>query len=153
MKPSLTPILTYLIITLIPLTINAQIQSQDLPPLTIKRPTEEPKTSLPAKKDNPKMTQHGLLQGLNKITARTSELPLSVNKKAPFGTLTITLHKCWKSAPDELPENKALLEITEHIPGESKKLLFYGWMFSSSPSLSALEHPVYDVTVLECHNN
>ena len=31
-----------------------------------------------------------------------------------------------------------------------EELLFSGWMFASSPGLSALEHPVYDVWVIRC---
>src|ERR1044072_3685949 len=48
------------------------------------------------------------------------------------------------------PENGACLEIYEERAGEAGERLFAGWMFSSSPALSALEHPVYDVTLLEC---
>ena len=28
--------------------------------------------------------------------------------------------------------------------------LFTGWMFASTPSLNALEHPTYDVWVIDC---
>ena len=30
--------------------------------------------------------------------------------------------------------------------------VFSGWMFASSPALNPLEHPVYDVWVLSCHD-
>lgn len=90
------------------------------------------------------------LQALNKITARVSTLTLSLDQKATFGNLEIALLKCWKSPPEEQPEHKALLEIWEQVPGEKKKEIFKGWMFASSPALSALEHPVYDITLLRC---
>ena len=52
--------------------------------------------------------------------------------------------------PEEPPESAVFLEIMEKRPDEPVTALFTGWMFSSSPALSALEHPVYDVWVLEC---
>lgn len=95
-------------------------------------------------------TSYVQLEGLNKITARTSTLKTALKEPIIFGTLEIQVERCWKASPEKLPENKALIRIWEKIPGEFKKLIFYGWMFSSSPSLSALEHPVYDVTVTKC---
>lgn len=93
-----------------------------------------------------------ILQGLNKITARTSVLNVKVGESIQFGTLEILVKKCWKSSPDEMPDNKALLEIWGQNLDESKVQLFMGWMFSSSPAISALEHPIYDITVIECTN-
>ena len=92
------------------------------------------------------------LQGINKITARVSSFDVQKDNKMNFGNLEVQLIKCWKSPPEEEPENKALLRIWEQIPGEDKKEIFSGWMFSSSPALSALEHPVYDIVVKECMN-
>jgi hypothetical protein len=95
-------------------------------------------------------TTGALLQGLNKITARTSKLAVTFEHPIKFGNLSIILHSCWKSPPEDAPENKALLEMWEEIPGEVRKKIFSGWMFSSSPLISAPEHPVYDITLLEC---
>jgi hypothetical protein len=91
-----------------------------------------------------------VMQGLDKITARISTFDTPVAKPVNFGTLSIVVRDCEKSAPEERPENAAFIEITENRPGEEKRRLFSGWMFSSSPALSALEHPVYDVNLLEC---
>ncbi|MDA0781027.1 MAG: DUF2155 domain-containing protein [Rickettsiales bacterium] len=90
------------------------------------------------------------LQGINKITARVSSFDVQKDNKMNFGNLEVQLIKCWKAPPEEEPENKALLRIWEQIPGEDKKEIFFGWMFSSSPALSALEHPVYDIVVKGC---
>ena len=90
------------------------------------------------------------MQGLDKITARISRFDVPVDKPQPFGTLSIIVRDCEKSAPEARPENAAFVEITENRSGEEKFRLFSGWMFSSSPALSALEHPVYDVNLLEC---
>jgi hypothetical protein len=91
-----------------------------------------------------------VIQGLDKITARVSRFEAPVGKPVSFGTLSIVVRDCEKSAPEERPENAAFVEIYEARPGEAKDRLFGGWMFSSSPALSALEHPVYDVNLLEC---
>ncbi len=91
-----------------------------------------------------------VLQGLDKITARVSRFEAPVGQIVRFGTLSIVVRDCAKSAPEERPENAAFVEITENRPGEQQLRRFSGWMFSSSPALSALEHPVYDVNLLEC---
>ncbi len=91
-----------------------------------------------------------LLQGLDKITARVSQFEAPVGTPVRFGTLSIRVRDCEKNPPEETPENAAFLEIDEVRPGEVNLRVFSGWMFASSPALSALEHPVYDVNVLEC---
>jgi hypothetical protein len=91
-----------------------------------------------------------VLQGLNKITARVSRFAAPVGQPVTFGTLTIVVRDCEKSAPEDRPENAAFLQIYENRPGEQPVRRFSGWMFSSSPALSALEHPVYDINLLGC---
>lgn len=103
--------------------------------------------------DSTHYRDEAILQGLNKITARTSELKVKLGDFIRFGNLKIILHACWKSPPEEEPENKALLEVWEEIPGEQRIKIFSGWMFSSSPLISAPQHPVYDVTLVKCTGN
>src|SRR5262245_12650327 len=91
-----------------------------------------------------------LLQGLDKITARISKFEAPVGAPVRFGTLSIRVRDCEKSTPEETPENAAFIEIDELRPGEVRTRVFSGWMFASSPALSALEHPVYDVNLLDC---
>jgi hypothetical protein len=91
-----------------------------------------------------------VMQGLDKITARVSRFDAPVGQAVTFGTLSIVVRDCEKSAPEDRPENAAFVQVYESRPGEDKQRLFSGWMFSSSPALSALEHPVYDVNVLDC---
>jgi hypothetical protein len=91
-----------------------------------------------------------VLQGLDKTTARISTMEASVGTPAKFGTLSIVVRDCERSRPEDAPENAAFLEIYETPPGEKTIRLFSGWMFSSSPAISGLEHPVYDVELLEC---
>jgi hypothetical protein len=90
------------------------------------------------------------LQGLDKTSARVSTFAAPLNKLVRFGDLSVVVRDCEKNSPDQRPENAAFLEIAELRTGEPPKLLFSGWMFSSSPALSALENPIYDVNVLDC---
>ena len=92
------------------------------------------------------------LQGLDKITARVSAFEVAVGQTARFGTLLITLRACREAPTIEPPEAAAFLEIKEVKPDEQPESLFSGWMFASSPALSALEHPVYDVWVTGCRD-
>jgi hypothetical protein len=94
-----------------------------------------------------------VLQGLNKITARVSTFDAPIDKPVRFGTLIITARACVKKPPEEPPETAAFLQIDEMRPdtqATQSKRLFSGWMFASSPAISTLEDPVYDVTVLDC---
>ncbi|MBV8504689.1 MAG: DUF2155 domain-containing protein [Alphaproteobacteria bacterium] len=91
-----------------------------------------------------------LLEGLDKITARVSKFEAPVGAAVQFGTLAVRVRDCEKSPPEDTPESAAFVEIDETRPGETRNRVFSGWMFASSPALSALEHPVYDVTLLDC---
>ena len=91
-----------------------------------------------------------VLQGLDKITARVSTFSVPVDNTGSYGTLRITVRACRKRPPTETPESAAFVEISDQKPGEQPVRLFVGWMFASSPALNALEHPVYDVWVLDC---
>ncbi len=91
-----------------------------------------------------------ILQGLDKVTARVSTIEARVGEVVRFGTLEIIARQCDKRPPEETPESAAFLDIWEIRPGEPAVSLFRGWMFASSPALNALEHPVYDIWVLDC---
>ena len=91
-----------------------------------------------------------VLQGIDKVTARVSTIKAPIGTTIHFGTLEIIVRHCDKRLPEELPESAAFMEILEVRPAESAISLFSGWMLASSPALSALEHPVYDIWVLDC---
>lgn len=90
------------------------------------------------------------LQGLDKVTARTQRFYVAVGQSTRFGTLEITVGDCLVNVPEAPPESAAYLTIVDHKPGQAEEKLFAGWMFASTPSLSALDHGVYDVRVLSC---
>ena len=98
--------------------------------------------------------QTALLQGLDKVTARVSPIRAALGIPTYFGTLEIVARSCRETPPTEPPESAAFLEIRELPPASDAEAppidLFSGWMFASSPAVSALEHPVYDVWVVDC---
>jgi hypothetical protein len=91
-----------------------------------------------------------ILQGLDKVAAKVSQIEAPVGSSITFGTLSILVRDCETAPPDASPDNAAFIQIYETPPGEKTKRLYSGWMFSSSPALSGLEHAVYDVTLLSC---
>ncbi|MFQ5956094.1 MAG: DUF2155 domain-containing protein, partial [Kiloniellales bacterium] len=91
-----------------------------------------------------------ILQGLDKVTARISTFQAPVGQPVRFGTLRITVRTCYKRPPEETPESAAFMEVHEVRPNEAPAQMFVGWMFASSPALSAIEHAVYDVWVIDC---
>lgn len=100
-------------------------------------PTQEQKTAV--------------IRALDKMTARVQEIELPVGKKVQFGTLTIVARTCRTTLPEESPpESASYLEVTELKMGSEGGVVFKGWMFASSPALSAMEHPVYDIWVTGC---
>lgn len=93
-----------------------------------------------------------VLRGLDKVTARVTTLDAPVDAAVQFGTLQVVVRTCRKTPPEETPEAAAFLEIREVRPGEPAAAVFDGWMFASSPALSAMDHAVYDIWVLDCVN-
>ena len=91
-----------------------------------------------------------ILQGLNKVTARVSEFQAPLNQAVKFGSLEIIMRDCRKNSPEEMPESATFLEIDDVKQNLEKQRMFSGWMFASSPAISAMEHPVYDVWVVDC---
>jgi hypothetical protein len=90
------------------------------------------------------------LQGLDKVTARTRRFMAPVGEATKFGTLEITVGDCLVNTPDAPPESVAYLAIVDNKPAQAPEKLFAGWMFASAPSLSVLDHAVYDIRVLSC---
>ncbi|HTH15209.1 MAG TPA: DUF2155 domain-containing protein [Magnetospirillum sp.] len=94
-----------------------------------------------------------VLQGLDKVTAHVVTIEAPVGKPVRFGTLEIIARSCKKRRPEESPESAAFLDIWELRQNQPAQSVFRGWMFASSPALSAMEHPVYDIRVLDCESS
>lgn len=91
-----------------------------------------------------------VLQGLDKVTARISTMEVALGEEIVFGSLKVVVRTCRKTPPTEIPESTAFLEINDDRIDAASERIFTGWMFASSPALNALEHPVYDVWLLDC---
>jgi hypothetical protein len=90
------------------------------------------------------------LQVLDKVTARISVLRAGVGQAAQYGTLSILVRACNARPPEEVPDAAAFLEVTDSRRAAGAQRVFSGWMFANAPGVSMLEHPVYDVRVLDC---
>jgi hypothetical protein len=111
------------------------------------------------------------LRALDKITGNSTDINARVGQSVDHGRLKVTVRACYQSSPQDAPEAAAFLEIYSTAPPKEQKtpnpiadskmnrgpqpigpngLLFSGWMYASSPGLSALEHPTYDVWVISC---
>lgn len=98
----------------------------------------------------PARAAEALLGGLDKVTATVTQIRAPIDQPVRFGALEITVKACVKRPPEETPESSAFLQITETPPDQPKRQVFSGWMFASSPALNAMQHPVYDIWVLDC---
>ena len=91
-----------------------------------------------------------ILGALNKVSGKISKIKIEDNNEIYFGTLKIIVKACNKSLPEDPPENSAFIQIWDKKIEKEEIKIFSGWMFSSSPSISALDHAVYDVWVIDC---
>lgn len=91
------------------------------------------------------------LQALDKVTAQVTVLDAPVDKPTSFGTLTITVRACDYHPPDEVPDAAAFIEVRDTLAAKDAPLAFRGWMLANAPAVNMLEHPVYDLRILECH--
>lgn len=95
-----------------------------------------------------------VMRTIDKLSARTHTFEIPVDKTVKFGnSLFIKVRSCKRASPLDRPESAAFMQIWERKPSEKDSTwIFSGWMFASNPSLSAMDHPVYDVWVMECKN-
>ncbi len=99
----------------------------------------------------------GVFQGLDKITARIKTFEIQVGIPKKFGILDIDLQKCVYSLPLDEPESIAYIKVLDksdkYSVTKDKLSIFEGWIFASSPALNAMEHPVYDVSLISCRKD
>ena len=99
----------------------------------------------------------GVFQGLDKITARIKTFEIQVGIPKKFGILDIDLQKCVYSLPLDEPESIAYIKVLDksdkYSVTKNKLSIFEGWIFASSPALNAMEHPVYDVSLISCRKD
>tara|TARA_Y100000768_G_scaffold39160_1_gene25741 strand:+ start:305 stop:712 length:408 start_codon:yes stop_codon:yes gene_type:complete len=89
---------------------------------------------------------------LDKISSQTSQISLKVGEENNFENLIIKILKCKNSEFDDNPEITAYMQVQDiTLKNNDKVFVFNGWTFSSSPSVSLFDHPVYDIWLIKCY--
>lgn len=92
------------------------------------------------------------MQAMDKITGRVSIIEVPVNGEIKFGSFSVVIRSCKTRPQGQIPENFAFVDISDKSFDQKEYNIFKGWMFSSKPSVNAVEHPIYDVWLLKCLN-
>ena len=91
------------------------------------------------------------LIGLDKITAKTSEININLGETKKFGPLEIKILKCGKILTNNLEDNVAYLQVKDTSENDNEKVfIFNGWTFSSNPALAPFDHAIYDLQLINC---
>jgi hypothetical protein len=91
-----------------------------------------------------------VFSGLDKITGRIVSFEVAVDETVQFGALQMTPRVCYTRPPTESPNTTTFVEVDEVGFDSKHKRVFSGWMFAASPGLHGLEHPVYDIWLVDC---
>ena len=89
---------------------------------------------------------------LDKISSKNTLLKLKNGELIKFKDLSIKSLKCKNSEFDDNPEITAYIQVRDLTNKSNDEVfVFNGWMFSSSPSITPFDHPVYDVWLVKCY--
>ena len=89
---------------------------------------------------------------LDKVSSKTSQLSLKIDKESKFENLIIKILKCKNSEFDDNPEVTAYMQVQDiTLDNNDQVFVFNGWTFSSSPSITLFDHPVYDIWLSKCY--
>ncbi len=92
------------------------------------------------------------LIGLDKITAKTSEIIINLGETKKFGPLEIKALKCGRINSNNIDDSVAYLQVKDISENENDKVfIFNGWTFSSDPSLAPFDHAIYDLQLVNCN--
>ena len=95
-------------------------------------------------------TEFAVLRGLDKVTGRAETFDVPIGGEVDYGRLFVRVMACDQTALDEPLESAAFLQIRDPARAKDAEMVFSGWMFASSPELSAMDHVRYDIWVLSC---
>ncbi len=87
---------------------------------------------------------------LNKTTNKVSQKEILVDSTINWETLKIEVLYCASTPPSEIPEDYVLINVYDTINEENINI-YTGWMISSSPDVTPLENPIYDLWLLDCN--
>ena len=89
---------------------------------------------------------------LNKTTNKVSAKDILVSSKISWETLNIEVLYCGSTPPTEIPEDYVLIDVYDTIDDKNTNI-YKGWMISSSPDVTPLENPIYDLWLVDCNND
>ena len=88
--------------------------------------------------------------GLDKITGRITNFDVYIGETVQFGALQITPRACYSRPSTETQRTSVFIEVDQvSLKGQVQRI-FTGWMFADSPALNAIDHPVYDIWLVDC---
>ena len=94
-----------------------------------------------------------ILIGLDKITAKSSELVVNLDEIKKFGPLEIKILKCGKVKVNNKIDSVAYMQVKDSSISENEQVfIFNGWTFASDPSLTPFDHAIYNIQLLNCNN-
>ena len=96
--------------------------------------------------------QYANFKLLDKISNKLVEKSIKVNESDFIETLNIQVYSCFTEPPNEIPEDYVLIDVKDNFQ-EHETSIYKGWMISSSPDVTPLEHPIYDLWLLGCSND
>ena len=100
----------------------------------------------------PVQKQYANFKLLDKISNKLVEKSIKVNESDFIETLNIHVYSCLTEPPNEIPEDYVLIDVEDNFQ-EQKISIYKGWMISSSPDVTPLEHPIYDLWLLGCSSD
>lgn len=91
-----------------------------------------------------------VFSGLDKITGTTTSFEVKVGEEKQFGALLVKASVCFTRPVTEEPKTTSFVQVDEIGLNKERRRIFSGWMFAQSPGLNAVEHPIYDVWLVNC---
>ena len=96
-------------------------------------------------------SSQAILIGLDKITAKSSELVVNLNESKKFGPLEIKILKCGKVKVNNKIDSVAYMQVKDLTKNDNEQVfIFNGWTFASDPSLTPFDHAIYDLQLINC---
>jgi len=140
-------------------TLSPLINIDDIKPsfevLDEKNDNTNSRQSLREKKDVKKLeSSQAILIGLDKITAKSSELVVNLNENKKFGPLEIKILKCGRVEINNKIDSVAYMQVKDLTKNDNEQVfIFNGWTFASDPSLTPFDHAIYDLQLVNCKSS
>ena len=138
------------------ITTSPLINIDDIKPsfeeIDAKNDSINSRQNLKEKKNIKKLkSSQAILIGLDKITAKSSELVVNLNENKTLGPLEIKILKCGKVKINNKIDSVAYMQVKDLTKNDNEQVfIFNGWTFASDPSLTPFDHAIYDLQLINC---